>query len=56
MLEFLFGEINKFIQSRLIDRDIQEDQKNLCKMTAINKFEFTEQPNIAKIKARLIKT
>lgn len=51
MLEFLFGKTSKFIQSRLIDRDIQVDPKNVCKMTAKNKFEFTEQPIIAKIKA-----
>ena len=51
MLEFLFGKTNKFIQSRLIDRDIHVDPKNVCKMKSKNKFEFTEQPIIAKIKA-----
>lgn len=56
MLEFLFGKTNKFIQGRLIDRDIREDQKNVCNMTGKNKFEFTEQPIIPKIKARLVTT
>lgn len=45
------GKTNKFIQSRLIDRDIHVDPKHVCKLKAKNKFEFTEQPIIAKIKA-----